>query len=143
MLGLPPYTPDTQNRYRGRPANMTRRPISGGGGHLRRGLVALDNETGAADMAESGGGGRGDGSGGDRDKGGDGQGLGEVGAQDGGVTRGGGGRGLFDVSVLCTAFRDLNVLFDPLQNSMDPRLVEVLLWRVKVRAGGVGVGSVR
>lgn len=99
---------------------------------MRRGLASLENGTDGRDEARPGsGGGGGDGSS-FRNRAGGGQRL-EVGRPSGGMTMG--GRGLFDVSVLCTVFRDLNVLFDPIQNSMDPRLADVLLWKVKVRAG--------
>lgn len=45
---------------------------------------------------------------------------------------GGGGTGGFDVSVLCTTFGDLNVLFDTRHSGMDPRLADALLWNVNV-----------
>lgn len=43
----------------------------------------------------------------------------------------GDGRPLFDISVLCTAFKDLGVLFSTLY-PIDPRLVDALQWNVKV-----------
>lgn len=45
-----------------------------------------------------------------------------------------GGGGLFDVSVLCTAYRDLNVLFD-FHGGVDPRLAGAFLWNVTVSRG--------
>lgn len=105
-------------------------------------MASLENGTDGRDEARPGSDG-GDNSGGGvggrrdgssfRNRAGGWQRRGEVGRRGGGMTMGEGG--LFDVSVLCTVFRDLNVLFDPLQNSMDPRLADVLLWKVKVRAG--------
>lgn len=109
-------------------------------------MASLENETDGRDEARPGSVGGGDDKGDDNDNGGGGgedrrsfrtrtgggQRRDEVGRRGRGMTTG--GRGIFDVSVLCTAFQDLNVLFDPLQNSMDPRLADVLLWKVKVRA---------
>ena len=41
---------------------------------------------------------------------------------------------LFDVSVLCTIYKDLEVLFST-RHPMDPRLVDALLWNPKVSLG--------
>lgn len=38
---------------------------------------------------------------------------------------------LFDISVLCTAFKDLGILFNA-RHPIDPRLVDALQWNVKV-----------
>lgn len=50
----------------------------------------------------------------------------------GGPQEGGGEGKAFDVSVLCTAFGDLNVLFDPRHSRVESRLGEALLWNVNV-----------
>lgn len=49
-----------------------------------------------------------------------------------GVTIGTGARGPFDVSVLCTAYKDLNALLNLSSHEVDARLVDPLLWNVNV-----------
>lgn len=43
----------------------------------------------------------------------------------------GDGGQLFDISVLCTAFKDVGILFNA-RHPIDPRLVDALQWNVKV-----------
>ena len=51
----------------------------------------------------------------------------------------GGGKGLFDLSVLCTVISDINHLMKP-RYPVDPRLVDALLWDVDV-SEGLGLGG--
>ena len=45
-----------------------------------------------------------------------------------------GGEGAFDVSVLCTAYMDLNVLLNPGRHELGAKLMGPLLWNVNVRS---------
>lgn len=53
---------------------------------------------------------------------------------EGSAKGGGGGRDSFDLSVLCTLVNDVNHLFKDTY-PVDKRLVDALLWNVKVRYG--------
>lgn len=134
MLGLPRHTKsrDQSNHERTRPSPRQREPIEGGGVRRRRELKSPGTREEEHELAAVGGGHNGGG----------------AGVVD--VTRKNGGGGRFDVSVLCTVYRDVNVLFDPDHNDMDPRMAEALLWsvnvsleRCQIRPPGDGDGGAR
>lgn len=122
-LGLPPFSPDEQDY---------REKERGGLGGARRGLRPrwLEEEAGEAGgpvLSLSAGDG-------------DGSWVGEGGAVAGAPAVGssGGGKGPFDLSVLCTAVSDLNHLMKSTY-PVDSRLVDALMWNVDVRGAVVKV----
>lgn len=120
-LGLPPFSPIAEGHAQeegGGPGRTRRRLRARSLGGEEKEHAVLSLETSVGDGGGSAGGAGGEGGAG-----------GAAVVRSGG---GAGGKGRFDLSVLCTAVSDLNHLMKPTY-PVDQRLVDALLWNVDVR----------